>query len=174
MTRARTREPAAPLSGRRRRFMHVLLAAACLPALLPFFWLVGSSLQQRDNVFASPPSWLPTSERVTLRIGEADVPVQVIDRSEETGAWRFRIEAGAVEFGPPGLHQCQSLAVRGAVRLGQRAQRGLADRRPVRGQAQAADRAQTDPDPGERPGSAGGGVQIHARSRPARRCRPCK
>ena len=83
---------------KRRVRMHLLLAAACVPALLPFFWLVGSSLQQRDNVFAAPPRWLPMSERVTLPIGGSDVRVNVVDRNEETGVWRFRIEPGA-----PGL-----------------------------------------------------------------------
>jgi ABC-type glycerol-3-phosphate transport system permease component len=86
---------------RRRALVHLVLAGACLPALLPFFWLVGSSLQQRENVFRSPPRWLPVTERATLSLHGADVPVNVVDRNEQTGAWRVRIQPGTPELRLP-------------------------------------------------------------------------
>ncbi len=89
--------PGRPASGGRRRpsrlFLHLLLIAACLPAVFPFLWLLGSSLQRRENVFTSPPRWLPRTEITTLHAGDAEIPVHVLDRAEDTGAWRVRIRA---------------------------------------------------------------------------------
>jgi ABC-type glycerol-3-phosphate transport system permease component len=43
-----------------RIFLYVLLISTSILMIIPFYWSVGTSLKLEQNVFASPPQWLPT------------------------------------------------------------------------------------------------------------------
>ncbi|HVO42158.1 MAG TPA: carbohydrate ABC transporter permease [Aggregatilineales bacterium] len=42
-----------------RGLLYVLLATSSVLMMIPFYWMVSSSLKQEAAVFASPPNWLP-------------------------------------------------------------------------------------------------------------------
>jgi ABC-type glycerol-3-phosphate transport system permease component len=43
-----------------RILLYVLLISTSILMIIPFYWSVGTSLKLEQNVFASPPQWLPT------------------------------------------------------------------------------------------------------------------
>ena len=52
--------PARPVRSRRSRFLlHAILIVAAAAVLLPFYWMVMSSLKTNNDVFTIPVQWLP-------------------------------------------------------------------------------------------------------------------
>ncbi|NDL60609.1 carbohydrate ABC transporter permease [Phytoactinopolyspora mesophila] len=68
-TGAPPRAPAAPLPARRPKGLirkaatYVLLTAAALLVLVPFIWMISSSLKRNNEVFTVPIQWIPTEFR---------------------------------------------------------------------------------------------------------------
>lgn len=58
------------------------LTAGLVPILLPFVWMVSTSLKTRDQVAAYPPRWMPVTVSWVLRRNGREAPVEVVSRSE--------------------------------------------------------------------------------------------
>lgn len=54
-----------PMGGRRRRTLvgkilgHIILTLGGIAMILPFFWLITSSLKRPETIFTFPPQWIP-------------------------------------------------------------------------------------------------------------------
>jgi len=63
MTATITRKPRRPLRRRLQRnklLLHLILLAGSVVMLLPFFWMLSTSLKERSAIFAEfPPRWIP-------------------------------------------------------------------------------------------------------------------
>src|SRR5205085_6123156 len=56
LTRARTPPPRLKLG---HLASHVILVAGAVVMLLPFVWMIGTSLKPADQLFTVPPTWIP-------------------------------------------------------------------------------------------------------------------
>ena len=85
-------------SERRAKILtYILLISGSILILIPFYWMVGSSLKEPAMIFKSPPEWLPTQQVMmkingadcglaTLKIGGKDVKVAEIVKTPEGDA----------------------------------------------------------------------------------------
>jgi len=73
-----------------RLLLYVIIFACVIPLLLPFFWLVSSSLKTYNRVYHYPPEWLPVDEKFFIDNKEHFL-VSIIDKNEDTGTGVFRI-----------------------------------------------------------------------------------
>lgn len=55
--------PSVALSFRRNWGVHVLLIAGAIGFLVPFYWMVSTSLKGPTDLFQTPPTWFPTDPR---------------------------------------------------------------------------------------------------------------
>ena len=73
-----------------RLLLYVIIFACVIPLLLPFFWLVSSSLKTYNRVYHYPPEWLPIDEKFFIDNKEHFL-VNIIDKNEDTGTGVFRV-----------------------------------------------------------------------------------
>jgi ABC-type glycerol-3-phosphate transport system permease component len=76
-----------------------VIAAGAVPVLIPFAWMVSTSLKSREVVGEYPPRWLPEVERVYLAVnGRREAVLLLV----ETGDGRVKVRRadGTVEFVP--------------------------------------------------------------------------
>ncbi len=60
MTDLETREIRRPKFEKKHLILHAVLIAGCVIMLLPFFWMLSTSLKARTDIFADfPPRWIP-------------------------------------------------------------------------------------------------------------------
>jgi ABC-type glycerol-3-phosphate transport system permease component len=48
-----------PVSRRRRALLYLASVALLVPSLIPFAWMISTSIKGRDEIFTSPPRWWP-------------------------------------------------------------------------------------------------------------------
>jgi len=81
-----------------RLLLYLIIIIGAIPLLLPFFWLISSSLKTYNRVYHYPPEWLPITENYYVK-GDTARPlrVNIIDKNEDTqtGVFRVRITASA-------------------------------------------------------------------------------
>lgn len=60
MTELKSREIRRPKFEKKHLLLHAVLIAGCVIMLLPFFWMLSTSLKARADIFADfPPRWIP-------------------------------------------------------------------------------------------------------------------
>ncbi len=81
-----------------RALLFAIIVMGTFPILLPFFWLISSSLKTYDRVYRYPPEWLPFQEIIHTQStpGSPELVLNVIDRNEDTqtGVWRVKVLSG--------------------------------------------------------------------------------
>jgi len=81
-----------------RLLLYLIIIIGAIPLLLPFFWLISSSLKTYNRVYHYPPEWLPITENYYVK-GDTARPlrVNIIDKNEDTqtGVFRVRITGSA-------------------------------------------------------------------------------
>src|SRR5262245_62317763 len=85
----------------RSALLYLVLMVGAVPLLIPFAWMVSSSLKTRELAGEYPPRWLPESERAYLAVNGRREEVLLLT---ETGDGRAKVRRadGAVEFVPEG------------------------------------------------------------------------
>jgi ABC-type glycerol-3-phosphate transport system permease component len=74
-----------------------LLAAGAVPILIPFFWMLSTSLKTRETASAYPPRWIPENERAYVTADGTRQEVVVLLEGEE-GRTKIRWMDGTTEF----------------------------------------------------------------------------
>ncbi len=69
----------------KRPLLHIFALALALVILIPLAWAVSTALKTRQQVYAVPPKWIPTSYRAPNSTGRLR-PVTVIDRINQPAA----------------------------------------------------------------------------------------
>src|SRR5262245_36483395 len=59
----------------RSLFLYVALFLGAIPILIPFLWMLSTSLKTRELTGEYPPRWLPQRERSTLNVNGVRVEV---------------------------------------------------------------------------------------------------
>jgi ABC-type glycerol-3-phosphate transport system permease component len=87
-----------------RAAIYALLIGGAIPVLLPFFWMISSSLKSGDLIDESPPRWIPQSRESVAVIDGAEVEVNVILEGQGGNPSKVRVIAtGEVKEVPPQL-----------------------------------------------------------------------
>ncbi len=79
-------------SRRYRALVYAVLIGGALPILLPFYWLVLSSLKTKERVEAYPPDWLPVVPRSFLTVAGTELQVKVFDDGVTSGTRVCRVK----------------------------------------------------------------------------------
>ncbi len=79
-------------SRRYRALVYAVLIGGALPILLPFYWLVLSSLKTKERVEAYPPDWLPVVPRTFLTVAGTELQVKVFDDGLASGTHVCRVK----------------------------------------------------------------------------------
>jgi len=79
-------------SRRYRVLVYAVLIGGALPILLPFYWLVLSSLKTKERVEAYPPDWLPVVPRSFLTVAGTELQVKVFDDGVASGTHVCRMK----------------------------------------------------------------------------------
>ncbi len=75
-----------------RSIAYVILSIGAVAILVPFFWMVSTSLKEKDQIFSRELEWLPTLP-VTVRVGDAEYPVYTQgDRRGEVARYALLLE----------------------------------------------------------------------------------
>lgn len=71
----------------------MIIITCAIPLLLPFFWLISSSLKTYNRVYHYPPEWLPIIENfhVDSHYQQQSLLVNIIDKNQDTGTEVFRV-----------------------------------------------------------------------------------
>jgi multiple sugar transport system permease protein len=78
---------------RYKPLIYALLVLGAIPIMIPFAWMISTSLKTRENASAYPPSWIPFKERVYLAENGARVEVtQLLQRKD--GTTRIKLPGG--------------------------------------------------------------------------------
>ena len=76
-------------------FSYILLSLIGCAMLLPFLWMLSTSLKEPGDVFTYPPKWIPTKNYIKLESGVPPVEVSVLEK-----AWEVEvIEKGSPDQG---------------------------------------------------------------------------
>lgn len=76
-----------------RIIIYVILLAGSIPILLPFFWMLSSSMKSGDLIDEAPPRWIPQSRESLAQIDGREVQVNVISEGGRDEPSRVRIMA---------------------------------------------------------------------------------
>lgn len=77
--------------------LYLLLVAGAVPILIPFFWMLATSLKTKE--LSAELSWLPENERVVLREGARKEPVLVMVEKTD-GTTKIKHSDGRMETVP--------------------------------------------------------------------------
>jgi multiple sugar transport system permease protein/sn-glycerol 3-phosphate transport system permease protein len=80
--------------------IYIVLIAGVVPIVLPFYWLVISSLKTKERVEASPPDWLPVVPKDYVSVADQWLRVKIFDDGERSGTYLWRAKA-LNEFNEP-------------------------------------------------------------------------
>jgi ABC-type glycerol-3-phosphate transport system permease component len=87
-----------------RLVIYVVLLTGSVPILLPFFWMISSSMKSADLIDEAPPCWIPQSKESLAQIDGEDVRVKVISEGGDETPSKVRIlSTGDVKEVPPQL-----------------------------------------------------------------------
>ncbi|MBU0641519.1 MAG: ABC transporter permease subunit [Planctomycetes bacterium] len=75
-----------------RTAIYLILFAGALPILLPFYWMLLSSLKTKERVEAYPPDWTPVVPRSFLTIAGQELQVTVFDDGQTSGTGVCRVK----------------------------------------------------------------------------------
>ena len=73
--------------------LHAVLVAATLAMVVPFFWMVTTSLKNLTQAYAMPPVWIP--DPVTW----ANYPIAILEKGIGRGFWNSTVVTAAVVAG---------------------------------------------------------------------------
>ena len=76
--------------------LYLVLILGAVPILLPFAWMVSTSLKPQELVAEQPPRWLPENEHTYLR----GTRTEVLTLVEKEGRTKVRRPDGSTEFVP--------------------------------------------------------------------------
>jgi multiple sugar transport system permease protein len=96
----------APAATLRRRIpgilIVVLLTVGAVPILIPFFWMLSTSLKTKEAAGENPPKWIPEVERVTITQGGRQVEVIEMLRQND-GQTKIKFPGGETRLVPDRL-----------------------------------------------------------------------
>jgi len=75
----------------RKAFLTLLLTVGAVPMLLPFVWLLLSSVKSADRVLTETPEWLPWEEERFVEDRGREIPVRILDDARERDLGIVRI-----------------------------------------------------------------------------------
>lgn len=82
--------------------IYAILILGAIPILIPFAWMISTSLKTRENASEYPPKWVPTHERVYLhRDGRKIEVVQLAKRDD--GNTKVKLPDGTTPWVPEKL-----------------------------------------------------------------------